>query len=141
MVEPDGVTLTLAANSPKSAMDGIPKFVSDGNITPDFYAVNTMQPPYQPSNNTPAKDGDPAYADPAKPTTLPPQTRQDHRRSAEPPRACSWAWYAGAWQYALDGGRGKPVPNFQFHHQPFNYFAQFAPGTAGARRASARTAA
>jgi len=22
------------------------------------------------------------------------------------------------------------VPNFQFHHQPFNYFANFAPGTA-----------
>ena len=61
VVDPDGVTLTVAANSPKSAMDGIPKFVSDGNLTPDFYAVNTMQPPYQPSHNEPAKGGDPAY--------------------------------------------------------------------------------
>ncbi len=41
----------------------------------------------------------------------------------------SWAWYAGAWQDALDGGRGSPVPNFQFHHQPFNYFVNYAPGT------------
>ncbi|HSU04875.1 MAG TPA: acid phosphatase, partial [Acetobacteraceae bacterium] len=72
-VEPDGVTLKVAADSPKSAMDGIPIFVSDGNITPDFYAVNTMQPPYQPSANKPAPGGDPALADPSKPTTLPPQ--------------------------------------------------------------------
>jgi hypothetical protein len=44
-------------------MDGIPKFVNNGQITPDFYAVNTMQPPYQPSNNPPAKDGDKRFAD------------------------------------------------------------------------------
>src|SRR5581483_3287192 len=56
-VDPDGVTLTLAPNSPKSALDGPPKFVNNGQISPDFYAVNTMQPPYQPSNNPPAKEG------------------------------------------------------------------------------------
>ena len=28
----------------------------------------------------------------------------------------SWAWYAG-------------VPRFEYHHHPFNYFVQFAPGT------------
>ena len=42
----------------------------------------------------------------------------------------TWAWYAGAWQDALDGDRSTRSPNFQFHHQPFNYFANFAPGTA-----------
>lgn len=73
VVERDGVTLTQAANSPKSAMDGIPKYAGDGNLTPDFYAVNTMQPPYQPSGNDPAKDGDKAYADPKNATTLVPQ--------------------------------------------------------------------
>src|SRR6185437_16901910 len=41
----------------------------------------------------------------------------------------SWAWYAGAWQATLDGKNKTPLPNFQFHHQPFNYFASFAPGT------------
>ena len=41
----------------------------------------------------------------------------------------SWAWYGGAWQYALDNGNSSPVPNFQYHHQPFNYYARYAPGT------------
>jgi phospholipase C len=57
-------------------MDGSPKFVNDGTITPDFFVVNTMQPPYQPSKNKPAPGGDSAYADPNADTTLPPQTAQ-----------------------------------------------------------------
>jgi phospholipase C len=40
-----------------------------------------------------------------------------------------WAWYSGAWQVALDGKNASPVPTFQYHHQPFNYFAAYAPGT------------
>ena len=127
-VEKDGFTLVPAANMPKSALDGPPKFVDDGNLTPDFYAVNTMQPPYQPSANKPAPGADPATADPANPTTLPPQTMQtigDQLSAA----GVTWAWYAGAWQAALDGHGGGPVPNFQFHHQPFNYFVAYAPGT------------
>jgi phospholipase C len=128
VVEPDGVTLKLADNSPKSALDGIPKFVNSSNLSPDFYAINTMQPPYQPSANKPAPEGDPRFADPEKPSTLPPQheiTIGDLLSLKD----VSWAWYAGAWQAALDGKGGRPVPNFQFHHQPFNYFANYAPGT------------
>ena len=128
-VTANGTALTLAANSPKSAMDGIPKFANDGNLTPDFYAVNTMQPPYEPSANKPASEGDPAYADPAAPTTLPPQTEQTIGDLLSA-KGISWAWYAGAWQAALDGRNAVPVPNFQYHHQPFNYFADLAPGTA-----------
>ena len=128
-VEPDGVTLKEAANSPKSAMDGIPKYVSDGNLTPDFYAVNTMQPPYQPSGNDPVKDGDKAYADPTKPTTLPPQTEPTIGDLLSL-KHITWAWYGGAWQDTLDHGYKTPIPNFQFHHQPLNYYASFAPGTA-----------
>jgi acid phosphatase len=128
-VEADGVTLKIAANSPKSALDGIPKFVKDGNLTPDFYTINTMQPPYQPSSNKPAPGGDPAFADPAKPTTLPPQTEQTIGDLLSA-KGVSWAWYAGAWQAVLDGKNAVPVPNFQYHHQPFNYFADMAPGTA-----------
>jgi acid phosphatase len=74
-VEPDGVTLTQKPTSPHSAIDGPPDFVQDGNITPDFFAVNTMQPPYQPSLNKPPTNGDQAFADPSLPTTLPPQTQ------------------------------------------------------------------
>ena len=127
-VEADGVTLKLAANSPKSALEGIPEFVNDGEITPDFYAVNTMQPPYQPSFNRPAQGGDP-FADPNAPTTLPPQNEVTIGDLLSL-KGVSWAWYAGAWQVALDGKNAEPQPNFQYHHQPFNYFVQFAPGTA-----------
>lgn len=127
-VEADGVTLKLAENSPKSALDGRPKYLKDGNLTPDFYAVNTMQPPYQPSNSKPAADGDPAYADPARPTTLPPQTATTIGDLLSE-KGVTWAWYGGAWQAVLDKGNAEPVPNLQTHHQPFNYFANYAPGT------------
>jgi acid phosphatase len=129
VVDEGGVTLTVAADSPKSAGEGIPRFVSDGNLTPDFYAVNTMQPPYQPSNNKPAPGGDPAFADPDKPDTLPPQT-QTNVGDLLSAAGVSWAWYAGAWQAALDGHNADPVPHFTTHHAPFNYFAAMAPGSA-----------
>jgi phospholipase C len=123
------VTLRVAAASPKSALEGPPKFVNDGNLTPDFYAVNTMEPPYQPSGNKPAPGGDHAFADPAAPTTLPPQTEQTIGDLLSA-KGITWAWYAGAWQAALDGRDAFPIPNFKTHHQPFNYFASLAPGTA-----------
>jgi phospholipase C len=40
----------------------------------------------------------------------------------------SWAWYSGGWD---DAASGKPGPLFQYHHQPFNYFADYAPGQPG----------
>jgi phospholipase C len=129
-VESDGVTLKLAPDSPASAMDGPPKFLTKdgGKITPDFYAVNTMQPAYQPSGNKPVEGGDPAYADPSKPTTLPPQGQMTIGDLLSQ-KGIGWAWYSGAWQAALDGKGGGLVPDFQYHHQPFNYFASMAPGS------------
>ena len=129
VVEADGVTLKTAPNSPASALQGAPKFVNSSNLTPDFYAVNTMQPAYQPSSNKPKPGGDPAYSDPDLPTTLPPQTAQTIGDLLSA-KGVSWAWYAGAWQAALSGKNAIPVPNFQFHHQPFNYYKTMAPGTA-----------
>ncbi|HEV3231254.1 MAG TPA: alkaline phosphatase family protein [Candidatus Dormibacteraeota bacterium] len=38
----------------------------------------------------------------------------------------SWKWYSGGWDDAL---AGKPDPNFQYHHQPFNYYQTYADGT------------
>ena len=140
MVEPDGVTLTLADNSPKSAIDGIPKFVSDGNLTPDFYAVNTMQPPYQPSGNPPARGGDPRYADPMQPTTLPPQTSTTIGDLLSLEGRHAGPGMPAPGRLRSTAATTTPVPNFQYHHQPFNYFANFAPGTA-ARAEHLRTAA
>jgi phospholipase C len=136
----DGVTLTTASNSPASALNGPPVFVSSAVLTPldpgsnVYYGVNTMQPPYLPSGNALATA--PNGVNPDAATTVPPQTATtigDLLSSA----GVTWAWYAGAMQYAIDHGsavsgldpRGNQVPNFQFHHNPFNYYANFAPGT------------
>ena len=141
--------LLVAKDSPASALDGPPKFVKSGNIAPagyfgdgGFHAVNTMQPAYQPSGNAPAgTDGDGRYADPGKPTTLPPQsgTTIGDLLSA---KGVTWTWYSGAWKAALADG-AQPAgaerhviyapdipagnPDFQPHHQPFNYYARFDP--------------
>ena len=43
-------------------------------------------------------------------------------------RGISWNWYSGGWD---DAEAGHPGPLFQYHHQPFNYFAAYAPGQPG----------
>jgi phospholipase C len=126
-VNPDGVSLQVDPSSPASAIDGVPVFVRDSVLTPDYYGVNTMQPPYQPSGNAPATGGDPAYADPSKPNTLSPQTAQNIGDLMSQ-KGVSWAWYSAGMQAALDGQASSVV--YQFHHQPFNYYANYAPGTA-----------
>ncbi|KWI98826.1 acid phosphatase [Burkholderia stagnalis] len=131
--DPTGTRLKVAGDSPASALDGPPKFVSDGPLTPDGYGVNTMAPPYQPSYVPPPEGGNPAYADPADHRVLPPQgyaTIGDRLSD----KGVDWAWYSGAWQYALEHRDTGDVPDFQYHHQPFNYFVKYAPGTEARRR-------
>jgi phospholipase C len=103
------------------------------------YAINTIQPTYQPHGAGPQ---------------LPPQagrTIGDELTVA----GISWAWYSGGWSNANGdvGGPGWtngngpacadldsvatpafpycPHRQFQFHHNAFNYYAAFAHGTAG----------
>ena len=124
----------LKAGTPASALDGPVRFVPD-SISPDFYAVNTMLPPYMPSYQ-PDPDR-PGYSLDTSPHTM---TEQHHATIGDRLTAGSvdWAWYAGGWTDALEGkgkGSGFPSrPNFQPHHQPFNYFARFAPGSADRAR-------
>ncbi|PRC94986.1 acid phosphatase [Solimicrobium silvestre] len=125
---PTGTRLAIAKDNPASAVDGPPKFVRDGSISPDGYAVNTMAPPFQPSYIKPAESGDQTLADAQNPSTLPPQTFRTIGDVLSQ-KGVSWAWYGGAWQAALDAKGGGPRPNFQYHHQPFNYFQKFAPGS------------
>jgi acid phosphatase len=40
----------------------------------------------------------------------------------------SWNWYSGGWNDAV---AGKADPLFQYHHQAFNYYANYAVGTPG----------
>ncbi|MDR5765648.1 MULTISPECIES: acid phosphatase [Caballeronia] len=135
-VNADGVSLKLKTNPPPSALTGSAdaQFVNSGTLTPDFYAVNTMQPPYQPSGNPAPAGVDPALGDATKANTLPPQTQQ-HIGDLLNSAGVSWAWYGGSWAAALANrsvinGAVNVVPDFQTHHQPFNYFADLAPGTA-----------
>jgi acid phosphatase len=130
--DPTGIRPKLAEDSPASAMQGHPKFASRDVLTPDFWAVNTIGPAYSPGFSTNDKHRE--LANPDSANTLLPQghlTIGDALTSA----SIDWAWYAGAWQLAIDGQREgdhkdfPEVPDFQPHHQPFNYFRQFAPGT------------
>jgi phospholipase C len=106
------------------------------------YAVNTMQPPYEPSGTFGEKlvaQTNPTIGD---------------RLTA---KGIDWAWYSGGWANAAglttdpgytngsgpncsDSGKDPAAkfvypncPNniFQYHHQPFNYYANYAPGTPG----------
>ena len=98
-------------------LDANGMLAKDGAITPDGYAVNTIQTSYQPHS---AKITDAAKL-------LPPQegvTIGDRLSD----KGVSWAWYSGGWDDAL---AGKPDALFQFHHQPFAYFKQFGDGTPG----------
>ncbi|WP_319462354.1 acid phosphatase [Micromonospora sp. RTP1Z1] len=106
------------------------------------YAINTVQPWYQPYS--------PGTVDAKRLPALTYDTIGD-RLSA---KHVDWAWYAGGWDNAnanaggagwTNGTDGRtcadprimtgavypncPDATFQFHHQPFSYFATYAPGT------------
>jgi acid phosphatase len=131
--EATDIHLKLAHDSPASAMQGKPQAIAPSSLTPDFWAVNTMAPAYAPSFSQ--DPNHPDRADPDSANTLVPQhhaTIGDTLSEA----GIDWAWYAGGWKLALEGkGDGDQRefpqrPNFQPHHQPLNYFAAYAPGTA-----------
>jgi len=144
-LDPDG-KLTKRPGSP-SAKDGAVQVFSSGGgqVSPDGYSVNTTQPPYQPSGVAPQVEGDRDFADPKgtsqRGVPLPPQTAKTIGDTLST-KGVSWTWYAGGWNLALADGRQEPQqkrkiiyieeegsPYFVPHHQPFNYFVRFAPGT------------
>ena len=139
------VRLVPTETAAKSALGGPPRYRVDGTITPKdgagrFWAVNTMQPAYQPSGIVPAAGGDARFGDPAAPTTLPAQIQATIGDRLDA-KGVSWAWYSGAWKAA---GAGTPqaraliykgTVQFQPHHQPFNYYAAFDPATRADYRA------
>ena len=96
----------------------IPGTRQDAEVTPDGFAVNTIYSVNQPHPSTTPPE-----------QLLPPQTAPTigERLSR---RGVSWAWYAGGWDDAV---AGRPAALFQFHHQPFVYFARYGAGTPGRR--------
>ena len=104
-------------NAPTSKIIKLDKngvLTTDGAVTSDGYAVNTS---YTINNPHPASVTDPKQLVPLQ--TMP--TIGDRLSD----KGLTWAWYSGGWNDAL---AGKPDPLFQFHHQPFAFFANYADG-------------
>ncbi|HEY4965829.1 MAG TPA: acid phosphatase [Puia sp.] len=104
-------------NAPASIiakLDASGNLITDGAVTPDGYVVNTSF-----TVNAPH----PASANPAN--LVPNQTMPTIGDRLND-KKISWAWYSGGWDDAL---AGNPAPTFQFHHQPFAFFANYADGT------------
>ncbi|MEA2323425.1 MAG: hypothetical protein QOD81_3275 [Solirubrobacteraceae bacterium] len=129
--------LTVACASPHPA----------GTACGDF-AVNTIQPAHQP------------FAPGTAPAKRLPEQRGPTIGDRLSARDVDWAWYSGGWSNAAGQVNAPGWTNgdtaaqgctdtdtadkatwpfcpdklFQYHHQPLNYFASFAPGTAARRR-------
>jgi acid phosphatase len=141
--------LALKPGSANSALEGAPKFVSDGGLTPlmkdgRYYAVNTIQPAYQPSSvpPKPAAQGEEKMLADANGAQSPlPAISASVKTIGDTLSAAgvNWKWYAGGWNAALQDGTQEPgtkrsviysgAVNFQPHHQPFNYYQRFNPLT------------
>jgi phospholipase C len=105
-----------APPSMKAQLDANGNVIRDGAVTPDGFAVNTVftvNAPHPPKAS--------------RASLIPNQTMPTigDRLSA---KNVSWAWYSGGWNDAIAGRAAKL---FQFHHQPFAYFANYANGTPG----------
>jgi phospholipase C len=101
----------------KAQLDASGKLVKDGMVTPDGYLVNTAYPKNAPHPSTITNTAQ----------LVPPLTGKtigDELSSQN----VSWAWFSGGWADAL---AGHPDPLFQFNHQPFAYYANYADGTPG----------
>ncbi|MEE4651566.1 acid phosphatase [Pseudomonas alliivorans] len=131
---PEDPRLKPLDKSPASAMEGPPQF-GPSAITPDGYAVNTLAPPYWPTWLRDPQNPD--YSKPDLANVLVPQNHE-HIGDKLSRKDIDWAWYAGAWQVTLDefkDSTGIPkIPNFQYHHQPFNYFVKQGPQNPAERK-------
>jgi phospholipase C len=89
----------------------------DGQVTPDGFAINTSY-----TINSPHP---PSVTDQNR---LVPQQTAPTIGDRLSDQNVSWAWYSGGWNTAVLG-HGDPL--FQYHHQPFAYYANYADGTPG----------
>ncbi len=104
-----------------TVVDGVMTKVCDSGAFFDYtsacgnIAVNTVQPASPPHSSGAAM---PLVDDNVYPNI-------GDRMSAA---GVTWNWYSGGWD---DAAAGHPGPLFQYHHQPFNYFANYAEGAPG----------
>jgi LPXTG-motif cell wall-anchored protein len=101
-------------------VDASGNMVKDGAVTPDGYAVNTsftVNSPHLPNITDTLK--------------LVPQQTQPTIGDRLSEKGVSWAWFSGGWTDAVNG---NPDKLFQYHHQPFAYFQNYADGTDGRKQ-------
>lgn len=156
---PASMQPTLDANGQLVLDAATGKIVHDGNITPiggrsfskpwktfdQNYAVNTIY-----STNLV-----PTFSMPGLASLLPSQNDSNPNDSTRPyivtigdrlsASNVSWKWYSGGWDNALASTASNPAnggvvppnppvdPLFQWHHQPFAYYDNYAPWVNGQR--------
>ncbi len=115
---------TIAAATPQwkdapasmcAVLDKKGHLIKDGGATPEGYLVNTVYSVYTPHPKV--KDE----------KTLVPGLTIPTIGDRLSEKNIDWAWYSGGWNDAL---AGHPDSLFQYHHQPFEYFKNYADGTA-----------
>jgi phospholipase C len=107
---------TNAPAAMRAKFDAGGKLIMDGAVTPDGFVVNTSFSVNQPH---------PGWA--AKETLVPSQTMPTIGDRLSD-KGVTWAWYSGGWDDAIAGHADSL---FQYHHQPFIYFRNYADGTPG----------
>lgn len=107
-------------NISRYELDAHGEVAKDGILTPDGYAVNTIQPYYPPYK---AKYSDPSLRlKPLKHDTIGDRLSEKN---------ISWGWYSGGYHKALEG-KGDSI-HYQYHHNPFLYFERYKPDSEGRR--------
>jgi phospholipase C len=101
-----------------STLDDAGNVVANRPLTPDGYVVGTLEPAANP--HTVLTSGDAALP------TVPPQTGVTIGDELSD-KGVDWAWYAEGWNGAVAGDASPTT--FNYHHQPFLYFAKYAEGT------------
>jgi len=102
-----------APTSAIAVLDSAGHVVTDGYVSPDGFGINTS---FTVNNPHPA----------SVTTGLVPNQTNPTIGDRLTVGGQSWAWYSGGWNDAI---AGHPAATFQFHHQPFAYYANFADGT------------
>jgi len=99
--------------NPDSGVSENGPLTPDGHVVGTIFSVNSPHPASTPANQL-----------------LPSQTMPTIGDSLSA-KNVDWAWYAGGWNAALAGMPDAGGDEYQFHHQPFVYFANYADGTPG----------
>jgi phospholipase C len=97
-------------------LDANGRMLRDGQVSPDGYVINTSRSVYLHA----ASDSDPKLL-------VPPQT-MPHIGNRLDAKGITWKWYSGGY---AEAAAGRVPQRFEFHHQPFAFFAGLAPGTPG----------